>query len=49
MQLHQLKKRKRGTLETLIERACSTDKLRNRKLKHIEKVSYENNCYPKCY
>ena len=39
-----------GTLKTLIERAyliCSTDELRNRELKHIEKVFYENNCYPK--
>ena len=37
---------KRGTLKTLIERAyliCWTDELR----KHIEKVFYENNCYPK--
>ena len=41
---------KRGTLKTLIERAyliCSTDELKNRELKHIEKVFYENNCYPK--
>ena len=41
---------KRGALKTLIERAyliCSTDELQNRELKHIEKVFYENNCYPK--
>ena len=41
---------KRGTLKTLIERAyliCSTDELQNRELEHIEKVSYENNSYPK--
>ena len=41
---------KRGTLKTLIERAYlifSTDEVRNRELKHIEKVLYENNSYPK--
>ena len=41
---------RRGTLETLIERPyliCSTDKLRNRKLKYIEKAFYESNCYSK--
>ena len=41
---------KRGTLKTIIERAyliCLTDELRNRELKHIEKVLYGNNSYPK--
>ena len=41
---------KRGTLKILIERAyliCLTDELRNRELKHIEKVFYGNNSYSK--
>ena len=41
---------KRGTLKTIIERAyliCLTDELRNRELKHIEKVFYGNNSYSK--
>ena len=36
--------------QTLTERAyliCSTNELRNRELKHIEKVFFENNSYPK--
>ena len=38
------------TLKTLIECAClicSPDELRYRELKHIEKVFYESNSYPK--
>ena len=41
---------KKGTLKTLIERAyliCSADELRNRELKHTEKVFYEKISYPK--
>ena len=40
---------KRGTLKKHIERASlifSTDELRIREFKHIEKVFYENNSYP---
>ena len=36
---------RRGTLKTLYL-ICSTDELRNRELKNIEKVFYENSSYP---
>ena len=41
---------KRGTLKTLVERACvicSTDQLLQRKLKYLEKVFHKKNNYPK--
>ena len=41
---------KRGTLKTLVERACiicSTDQLLETELKYLEKVFHEKNNYPK--
>ena len=41
---------KRGTLKTLVERACivrSTEDLLDKELRYLEKVFHENNNYPK--